>query len=206
MAHDVRAVAPDGLHALVAQARVDMRREPVADPGLAALLGEAGLAAYAIPLQGEEELGITAQEPFVIAVKIDADTMFTAQAIAEDAMLGHDLLQQPCFIAATVVDPAFDGEMGRHLLAGPQAHKIGIRSPVIAVAEPLGCLQAQSGIVIKLPAQRGPDPKLEGLVALPRMIFDRLSTQLSAGQRSGVGGMRVVLADTPSAAEPCHQA
>ena len=106
----------------------------MADPGLAALLGEAGLAAYAVALQGEEELGISAQEPFVIAVKIDADTMLTAQpptglrgavdksllkaqTIAQDAMLGHDLLQQPCFIAATVVEPAldgaFDGEMGR---------------------------------------------------------------------------------------------
>lgn len=134
MAHHVRAVAADGLHALVAQAGVEMRREPVADPGLAALLGEAGLAAYAVALQGEEELGISAQEPFVIAVKIDADTMLTAQpptglrgavdksllkaqTIAQDAMLGHDLLQQPCFIAATVVEPAldgaFDGEMGR---------------------------------------------------------------------------------------------
>ncbi len=134
MAHHVRAVAADGLHALVAQARIEMRREPVADPGLAALLGETGLAAYAVALQAEEEFRIGAQEPFAIAVKIDADTMFTtqpptglrgavdkslfkAQAITEDAMLGHDLLQQPCFIAATVVEPAldgaFDGEMGR---------------------------------------------------------------------------------------------
>jgi hypothetical protein len=145
MAHHVGPARPDRLHPLVTEAGADMGGKTVADAGLAALFGKAGLAAGAGALQGEEELGIGAEEPVSCLVEIDADAKFGAQApaglgaavdealfkpqaVAEDAVLGHHLQQQSRLVAAAIVhaafDGAFDGDMPGYLLAGPQAGKM----------------------------------------------------------------------------------